>query len=608
MTLALLFACAHLPDDADPVEAEPEETPDGDWPRTDPDDSGTDDSGQEDTGTIPTDTSAPSIDGDGDGWTEEEDCDDANSAIHPAAEEVWYDAVDQDCDEDDDFDADGDGHYPEAYAGDDCDDTHPAVYAGAPEQCDELDHDCDAVSLPEGACADAQDIAALRVFSVEEMPTDGYFASQGAGFVGDLDGDGASEILFGCMWCDDGGDDGFEVLASVLPGGVEAHKVPRTSAQLAELGQPSAAFWFAASDPVPLGDFDGDGLDDMVMVTPDVTYYESRVQIFAGPADDWPEHGRLEDEAEIYWSGSGVADGFGYAHDAGDFDGDGLADLLVSAPNNVNLSDEPQVFLLAGRSDAKGGVSLFDEPSILGEEDTNWGLGVAMDVGGDLDGDGISDVLLSSYEVDALYVISGQDLPASGQVAIEDVVLQHWAVAQGARDCMAWPGDIDEDGYDDWFFGHSGLELDADDEGVLVLVTRNDEHDSDRSPLELVANYWVGGSEDRRMATSCLVPDFDGDGQREVYVGYVDPSDWRRYGRIIDTSALLSGPATVFPDGLDLTTSETNTQVPGNAESAGDYDGDGDDDLLFGTAFPSGTYGRGVVPGWDVPWDDPDAW
>ena len=50
------------------------------------------------------------IDVDGDGFIEEEDCDDNNENINPDQEEVPYDGMDNDCDEstkDDDLDGDG---------------------------------------------------------------------------------------------------------------------------------------------------------------------------------------------------------------------------------------------------------------------------------------------------------------------------------------------------------------------------------------------------------------------------------------------------------------------------------------------------------------------
>ena len=104
-------------------------------------------------------------DADGDGVTEDEDCDDADPSIYPGADEVCDDA-DNDCDDEVDEDAtdagtfytdsDGDGFgdaasavtscsQPEGTVTDasDCDDTAAASYPGADEVCDEADNDCD---------------------------------------------------------------------------------------------------------------------------------------------------------------------------------------------------------------------------------------------------------------------------------------------------------------------------------------------------------------------------------------------------------------------------------------------------------------------------------
>ncbi len=111
-------------------------------------------------------TKAELIDADGDGYPEQVDCDDADAAVHPEAEELC-DGADNDCNGlvDDEavdrstwyVDYDGDGYgvdswtveaceRPEGFAdnADDCDDTSALALPGGIEVCDGLDNDCDA--------------------------------------------------------------------------------------------------------------------------------------------------------------------------------------------------------------------------------------------------------------------------------------------------------------------------------------------------------------------------------------------------------------------------------------------------------------------------------
>ncbi|MCP4200816.1 MAG: hypothetical protein GY769_02630 [bacterium] len=105
-------------------------------------------------------------DADGDGAQSQccggTDCNDEAASIHPDANEVCSDGIDQNCDpSDDDYCCDLDGdNWPAAYCAgpyqSDCDDSRADVYPGAPEACDDADNDCDGFS-DEGFLADNDD-------------------------------------------------------------------------------------------------------------------------------------------------------------------------------------------------------------------------------------------------------------------------------------------------------------------------------------------------------------------------------------------------------------------------------------------------------------------
>ena len=83
------------------------------------------------------------VDGDGDGWEPPEDCDDDDPGVNPAATEVPYNGIDEDCQDGDLVDVDGDGHIGEEVGGDDCADANVSIHPDAEEACgDSRDNNC----------------------------------------------------------------------------------------------------------------------------------------------------------------------------------------------------------------------------------------------------------------------------------------------------------------------------------------------------------------------------------------------------------------------------------------------------------------------------------